>query len=285
MFPFLRLHLKLWALWITGASVLLFANPWGRFGWVELAAIVGPLMMAVDRRIRREPALAIGLPVITILWLALPGDAGPVPLLLAWVVFGVGVLLGARTIDSHTELESIAGRVAFAPPDRRTFEQFELALERELGRARRHERPFVLLSVAAHPHSFDAEAAGAFKSELLRALEENRARLELHELLLSELHVYSDIVAARDRVLALVPEIDPASVAALIERIQRVAAENLDFDVQIGVGCFPRDAVCGEELIQAADRDRTASKLRPLPKQSVDEGVVVPAELAPDVTT
>ena len=165
-----RQRFRLWAVWILVISTLLMANPFGALGWVELAAVVGPLMMAVERRIWREAALAIGLPTITLLWLA-DGEGGSVlRLLVAWVVFGAGVMLAARTIDGERELESIAGQVAFDLPEPAGFERFELALERELARARRHDRGFALLSVAAHPRSLESDPAGKLRGELLRAL-------------------------------------------------------------------------------------------------------------------
>ncbi|MEE8164176.1 MAG: hypothetical protein V3T64_01270 [Myxococcota bacterium] len=278
-----RHHLRLWAIWSLAVSGLLMANPWGQLGWVELAAALGPLVMVVERRVRRELALAIGLPTITLLWLADPAGASVSRLLIAWLVFGVGVMLAARTVDSQAELDTIAGQVAFAPPDAEAFERFEVALERELGRARRHERAFALLSAAAHPRSLEADPSGALRSELLGALAESRARLELRDYLQGELHVYSDVVATGDRVLALVPEIEGVALETLVERLHFAAGQRLDFDLQIGVSCFPHDAVCADELIAAADHDRTASKLRSLSERRLGAASDRSTELAPDV--
>jgi hypothetical protein len=284
MFPFLRQHMRLWAIWILSSTALLFANPWVEFSWPEIAAVSGPLIMAIDRRLKRELALAIGLPAITLLLLVEPMSGTFARLLVDWTVFGGGVILAARTVDSHLELEAIAGHVAFAPPDGRAFALFKEALEREMGRARRHGRPFALLSAAAHPQSIRSQATGPFREELMRALAENRSRLELNELLLKELHVYSDVVAARERVLALVPEADVESMGVLIARIQKAAHERLDFELQIGAACFPRDAICVEELIAAADSDRTSTKLRSLPDQGPDSASHGAEELTPDMS-
>jgi hypothetical protein len=284
MFPFLRQHFRLWAIWIVCALALLFANPWTELSWAELMAIAGPLGMAIDRRLKRELALAVGLPLITVLLLIDPAGATLSRLLLDWIVFGVGVILAARTVDSHLELEAIAGHVAFAPPDGRAFALFREALEREMGRSRRHERPFALLSVAAHPQSIQSASAGPFRVDMMRALAENRARLELNELLLKELHVYSDVVAARERVLALVPETNGEAAAALIQRLQRVAKAGLDFEAQFGAACFPQDAVCVDELIAAADQNRMVTRLRSLPDSDSKPASHEASDLAPDLT-
>lgn len=283
MFPFLRRHMLLLSLWILLSATLLLANPWGRFGWVELVAVVGPLILGLDRRIHREIAFAVGLPVIALLGVMDPASTVVPRLFVAWSVFAIGVFLAARVIESHAALESIAGHVAFAPPDARAFTQFKTTLEREFGRARRHDRAFALLSVAVHPHSIPVDESSGHSSELLRALAENRARLEVHDLLARELHVYADVVAARGRVLALVPETEGAALDALLDRIQDVVSDSLAFEVQVGVGCFPRDAISVDELILAADRDRTNSRLRRLPDRSGDLELDEPEDLAREV--
>jgi hypothetical protein len=278
-----RHHMKLWAIWILLVSSLLMANPWGKLGWVELLAALSPLVMVIDRRIWREPALVIGLPALTLMWLADPASSSIMRLLVAWLVFGGGVLLAARTINSQSELEAIAGQVAFNPPDTAASARFQLALERELGRARRHERPFALLSASAYPGSLEADASGLIRSELLRSLAENRARLELHDFLRAELHIYSEVALDGSRVLALVPEIENDTLAILLERLKNAADERFDFDIQIGSSCFPLDAVSGDELIAAADRHRKASKLRSLPERVVRIGIDDASRLSPDV--
>lgn len=277
MYPLLRQHMRLWCLWTIGVAALLLAIPWTSFGALELVAALGPLAMGVDRRIRRETTIAVGLPVLTLLWLVERGVLGATiaesagasiaRLLIAWSVFGIGSYLGWRAVEGYRNLEAIAGYVAFAPPDARAFEAFSGALAHELTRARRHDRSFAVLSFAPDPRSIESDDTGAFSSELLRALAENRARLELHELLMNELHAYSHVVAARERVLAIVPEVDDSVVTALVARLSATASDQLGYGTQIGVACFPRDAISAEELIHAADEARLASRLRPLPNQ------------------
>ena len=266
-------HMKLWAIWTLAVSSLLMANPWGKLGWVELVAALAPLIMLVERRASREPALAIGLPMLTLMWLGDPTTSSILRLVIAWLVFAGGVLLAARTINGLLELEAIAGQVALAPTESAGPTQFDVSLARELGRARRHERPFAVLSAEAYPHSLDADASGLFRSELLRSLAENRARMELRDFLRSELHIYSEVTLDGSRVLALVPETEVDAIAVLLERLKNAADERFDFDVQIGASSFPFDAISGEQLIDVADRNRKASKLRSLPERVVGIGI------------
>jgi hypothetical protein len=283
MFAFLRDPMQLLSIWICVAAAALFAIPWGPFGWAELAALVGPLILGVDRRIRREVAFALGLPSIALLCILEPSISIVPRLLVAWSVYAMGLLLTARMIEGFRELETIAGHVAFAPTDNQSFDAFQANLEREFGRARRHEHTFALLSVAAHPRSIEVDAAGPYTSQLLRELAENRSRLELHELLVGELHVYADVVAARNRVLALVPEIDAPAAEVLVRRLQGAVQKELDFEAQFGVACFPRDAICLDDLIQAADQDRTSSRLRRLPEPKANLQTEEPDDLAREI--
>jgi hypothetical protein len=85
-----------------------------------------------------------------------------------------------------------------------------------------------------------------------------------------ELHLYSDVVVARHRVLALVPEVEDAAAEAIVKRVQSVIAREFALDVQVGSACFPRDAVCVDNLIAAADQDRTKPKLQPAPDRKSD---------------
>jgi hypothetical protein len=258
----------------------LLVNPWGELAALELIALLGPFLLVIPKRVWREAFLAIGLPLLTLLWLANPADGSAMRLLTAWAVFSIGVLMTARVLEGQRDLASLVGRVTFDDPrdandikrERPTTDQRENALrgsiERELARARRHDRHFAVLSASIRLRSAEADSVGLQHNMLMRSLAENRARLELFGLMRDELHLYCDIVVAGRRVLALVPEVDGDELQGLLARLDVSADETLDFDVEFGVGCFPADAVCAEELIASADRARKTSKLVPVPEQA-----------------
>ena len=292
-----RRQLRFWSIWTLTTAIVLIANPWGEPGPIEMLAVLGPFLLVIPRQVWREATLAIGLPLLTLAWLSYPGDSSVLRLLCAWTVFSGGVILAARVLESQRELESIVGFVAYhdrsdqraisespISRDQATAKQLRESIERELGRARRHDRRFAVLSAAVQPRSLEADSAGLLRSELLQSLAENRARLELQDLLRAELHLYCDVAIDGSRVLALVPEIDHDALALLLERLKNSADEKLNFEIQIGAGAFPADAVCADDLIEAADRTRKASKLRSLSeRKTVDQGIDEPALRSPDV--
>ena len=245
-------------------------------GPVELFAVLGPFLLAIPERIQREAAFAIGLPALTLVWFAEPSNSSILRLIFAWAVFSGGVVLVTRVLESQRELEELVGQIS--TDDLRNAAQTQPralteAIDRELGRARRHARGFAVLSVAVLPRSIRSMANGFLRSETLQSLAENRAQLEMLTFLRAELHVYADVSIEGSRALALVPEIEGDALELLVERIKNSAEDTFEFEIQIGAARFPRDAVCAEELILAADRNRLASKLRSLPDSRAGQNV------------
>lgn len=272
MFPILRQHWTLWSAWIAVSAILLFANPWIEFSWAELAACFGPLLIAVDRRLRRERLLVIGLVGITLLAVVDSTAISIGRMLLDTVVLIGGILLGARAVDDQIELESIAGHLALGPDPARAFREFKRSIEREVGRARRHDRSFVVLSVAPTAQAIARSApAAAADSRIMARIAEARWILELADLLAQEVHLYAEVVATQDRVLCLVPEVESSAIDALVSRLESACQDHLAISVETGRASFPRDALGVEDLIEVADRARLAPKLESLPAAPAEE--------------
>lgn len=263
MLPFWRHPLQLASVWILTSTLALFANPFWPFGWGELAASVGPAILGVDRRIRPALVFAVGLPAIAGLCLQDATLSSALRVLVASAVFVVGVLSVSRML---------AAPAPVLPSDASALDDFKRTLEKEFGRARRHERGFAMLSLAIEPSVRTATGGLGDSIDPSRESVGNRANAELADLLARELHVYAEVVVARHRVLALVPEVEDAAAEALVKRIQSVIDREFPFHVQVGVACFPRDAVCVDNLIAAADLDRANPKLQPAPDREPDLG-------------
>jgi hypothetical protein len=263
MFPILRQHWTLWAAWMLVSSGLLFANPWLTFSWAELAACVGSLVLAIAPRTRRETLLAAGLPAITVFCLLDGGGISIARFALDWFVFIGGVILGARAVDDQRELEAIAGHLALGEDPVQATPQFLNAVESEISRARRHDRAFVLLSIAPHPRSLATKPTG--EGRILRKLAEARWVLELSDLLKNELHRYAHVLPSYERVLCVVPELEDGSVDALTKRIADAALRSRGVEIEIGVARYPHDALAVDDLIEFADGDRPRPTLESVP--------------------
>ncbi len=259
MFPILRRHWTLWAIWTAAAFALLFADVMGVFGWPEVVAGLGSLVLIVDRRVRREPLLVIGLPVIALLATVDGYGASVLRLMVDWFFFIGAVLLAARAVDDQRELESIAGQVALGSDPDVALETFRRDVADEVARSRRHERPFVVLSVSPQPGTVPPLALTA--SPVLERLAHARCVYELEGVLRDALHRYAGVVATDGRVLCRVPEVEEKEVEALADRLAAAVRETLSIEIQTGVACFPRDALAVDDLIDAADEARTRRRL------------------------
>jgi len=271
MFLILRQHWMLWGIWIITSAILLFANPWIGFGWAELVACVGSLMLAVDRRTRRETLLAIGLPTIALLAVVDSTGVSVSRLVVDWFFFIGAVLLGARAVEDQIELEAIAGHLALGRDPEHAFAQFKDSIEREIARARRHDRSFIVLSVAPHPQVVKSQAAAPNENRMLARLAEARWILELQEILDEEVHLYADVCATASRVLCLCPEVEEAAIEALAKRLAAASNERLGIEITSGLACFPRDALAVVDLIAAADEARRTPKLESVPAPSEEQ--------------
>ncbi|MCR9096903.1 MAG: hypothetical protein NXI30_22000 [bacterium] len=264
MFPILRRHWALWAAWTVTASVLLFANPAIAFGWPELVACVGSLVLSADRRTRRELLLAIGLPAIGLLAVADAQDASVWRLVIDWTVFIGAVLLGARAVDDQHELEALAGHLALGPEAAASLRELHAGIESEIARARRHDRSLLVLSLSPERR---VGAEEGVHEKLLAA----RGVLETAMVLRDDLHRYAKVAATEGRVLCLVPEADLDAAPALVERLAKRVEATHGLVLEVGVAVFPGDALVADDLIAFAD---DAREQRAAPRPAADGAAI-----------
>lgn len=255
-------HLSLWLLLSTTAQ---FANPFGDFGWPEIIASTGPLVLGLDRRIRPVPTAAFGVGLIAVVTLIARGSTIAFGTFVPPICFVVGIALAARAFDSSSPSGRLRGGWATLDPTPSARDAFAVRLERELGRARRYDKILVLLSVAP---SVANRSAG----------ESRRALLAIGHLLSRELRVYSDGLIDGGRVLALVPEVERETFDGFLKRVRTALEQRLDFAVQMGVAVFPTDALCIEGLVETADLARERGAASPsLPGPSApDPALAIP---------
>jgi hypothetical protein len=254
MFPILRRHWTLWAAWTMGSALVLYLNPWGPFRGAELLACLGSLLMVLDRRVPRDALLAIGLSAVALL--AALDDHGVTidRLILGWSAFAGASIFVARAVDDQRVLEDLVGQVVLQKDAARGFEAFRENLRDEIARARRHERPFAVLSVA--PRSKGVSAGPSAESEVLARVVQARQVYEIGDALRDALHRYSRVVVTDRRVLCCVPELDQEALPPLLLRIHETIADTLGTKLEIGPALFPRDALSADDLIAAADDAR-----------------------------
>jgi hypothetical protein len=228
---------RLWLVWNVVAVVLLYAKPWGSFGWDELAVCASPLLL-LHPSVRRVNALSIGLVVSSLAWIMAGEPSGGWPeLAFLGSVLVVGIAIGDAAKRAEADSDAQTPRVPYLQDE---GDIFFFVLGRELSRARRHDSPFAVLSVDQHTATPELSLDS------------------IAELLGQELHAYADTAKLDDRVLALVPEVSKEGQQFLLRRLTSKAEIELGGQIRIGLAHYPQDAEFAEELIELADRRRRA---------------------------
>lgn len=239
------------ALWLLVSTAAHFANPFSPFGWPELLASTGPLVVGLDRRIRPVPTAVVGAGLIAGLALLSREGGALVWTFVAPLCFVIGVVLAARAFASKTRSGQERGGWAGLDSGPNAHAAFAARLEREIGRARRYGKLLVLVSVAP--------SAAANRA----AVDPRRALPAIANLLSRELRLYADGLIDGGRVLALVPEVERDAFDMFVKRVRTALEQRLDFEVHVGVAVFPNDAICTEGLVEAADLDRARAGAAP----------------------
>ncbi len=245
---------------MLASTTVQFANPFSEFGWPELLAATGPLVVGLDRRIRPVPTAVVGAGLIAgLALLSREGSLG-VGTFVAPLCFVIGVFLAARAFASRIPFEQARGGWAGLDSAPYAREAFAARLERELGRARRYGKLLVLFSVAP--------TVSANRT----AVDSRRALPAIANLLSRELRLYADGLIDGGRVLALVPEVERDAFDMFVKRVRTALEQRLDFEVHVGVAVFPTDAICIESLVERADLDRErAGAMTQPPRTSAPE--------------
>jgi diguanylate cyclase (GGDEF)-like protein len=188
--------------------------------------------------------------VPTIVWIAL-GSA----ILLAAMGVGVGVVKGRSEARSRGQLERVRA-VAKTDPltgvlNRRGFTE---AVDRELARATRHNRPFVLAYVDVRGLKAVNDTEGHLAGdELLKAV----------ATLLTESARADDVVGriGGDELGVLLVEQSGDSAAAVTSRIEAQVSARREalglrtpWGLTVGTAAFPEDGSAFDDLVAAADR-------------------------------
>ncbi|MEO1081325.1 MAG: hypothetical protein AAFY29_17320 [Pseudomonadota bacterium] len=209
-------------------------------------------VVALSLRLLRTSTFVIGSGFI---WVIHGVESTPwewTPLLCYELLLAVGMwLLCTIPIDSCELLDN----------RRHPEDELNAKLERELARARRYERPLLLLV----SESEEASNVPIVGTEELRLLQ---------QLISDSLRIYAEVLVVEGRIYALVPEVETTVLALLLQRIQS-AVSGAGFAVQVGAAHYPTDALCSEDLLRIA-KDRLHPITQPatpprIPTASIDE--------------
>lgn len=182
----------------------------------------------------------------------------------AYLCFRIGISMDEFAQSSKQMI--LASRTADVPDMR----QAEPEMQRELGRARRYERPLTFLTIK--PVLQEQSVANS------QLLEQLRAEFWQHYLsgciadtLLTQ--TKSDDLVARtdDGFVMVLPETDRVQAQGLIDRLKKLIGNRYQLSLECGTAAFPEDEITLLGLIETATNRQRLAQSRILPDADSDE--------------
>lgn len=228
--PVLRTRFTQWLAWIlltSAAFTIAPQGPFGLFGWM---GIIVPLLAGLVPKLGGWRIAASGAALMTATFLAID-DSSWFDFLAPLSAMLIGVSIAPAPHEAAVAVAGVAGA-----NDESVRREFDLALTRELARARRFERPLAVLSLS---------------------FAEVRTDLRLLQAAIApRIQIFCQMFAADGRLLVIVPELDPEASAALEQRIFDGLSELALGPVLLGRAIFPGDGVTAAALVRHADANR-----------------------------
>lgn len=137
-------------------------------------------------------------------------------------------------------------------------------LYREVRRARNHQRPMALLSLAIDEKSLEGEYDRLIQEAQLAIKKQYRLSV-VSKILCAELDDCAIIVENNNQFLIALPETNPEEVPIIIERLRRQVAKQAAVNLLIGTSTMPKDSYIFEGLVDKAIEDMNANALEQIP--------------------
>jgi GGDEF domain-containing protein len=157
------------------------------------------------------------------------------------------------------EFESAVASITIGRGDRIT-EPSSLgsgSLYREVRRARNHQHPLVLMSIAVEEKSIKV-ALDRMVQEAQLTMMNQYALSGVSKLLCDKLEDCDTIVQSNNNFLVVLPETLPEDLPGLIERLRQQVYEQVGVNLKIGTASLPQDSFTLEGLVDKAIHDMEA---------------------------
>jgi hypothetical protein len=163
-----------------------------------------------------------------------------------------GIFAKEMNRDLH-DFEGVVSKIAInhAGFSITPFEQEQRVMYKELKRARLYKRPLSLLRIHLNSASLQKELPHILENYKQGLI--NQMALASVVKALDRALFETDIIAYYENSLIIVlPELDAANLSKVVQKIQKTAKDDTEFDLEIGAANYPQDAVTFESLLEIA---------------------------------
>jgi GGDEF domain-containing protein len=170
--------------------------------------------------------------------------------------------------NSVNEFEAAVAHIttgqAVWPPEPSAEGQIEMY--RELRRARRHNRPLVLMAIGIEEESLSV-IPDRMVQEAQQAVMKHYVLCAVSKVLCDELEDYHIIARENDRFWVLLPEATSEGMLSLVDSLHKTLLERAGVDLRIGAASFPDDGLTFDSLMEKAigEIEREEEPCPPLP--------------------
>jgi diguanylate cyclase (GGDEF)-like protein len=250
-----RLKACLFAVWLTVNAATIATSTDVGSRWFAIGAVLVAACAGLLRRDWRE-ALAVGLAGAALTaWLVRGGDGEAIPLLAAAGVVVTALLAAwsrqrpevpavvAPTSERQAQPTPAEARLPPGVADEQLFDRLAV---HEMTRARRYERPLVLLLIGVDGWSTMVAERGRRPAFDTLATLATRVRRLLRDVDAIGLH-------GDGRLAVLLPETPLDGALVVAGRIEQTALQDVGLKIRIGAAVFPDDAGTVETLVREAE--------------------------------
>jgi len=231
------------------------------YTFVPLMAVLAILVP----RLRKVPLgvlLVVPIPIFLVCkaWVGRPTWGTAIPVTVTEIcVIALTTILARWVGNGMSEFEDAIAHITIGQVGKlpEPFSTGQGEMYREVRRARHHQRPLMLMAIGVEEESVQV-ALDRMVQEVQRAMMKQYVLSGVSKILCDELADYDIIAQRNDHFLALLPEVTPAKLTDLIERLHKAVSERVGVTLQVGTASFPEDAVTFESLMEKAVREMDA---------------------------
>jgi GGDEF domain-containing protein len=188
---------------------------------------------------------------------------------------GVTIFLASQIGQRLEELRLVVTNLTVGQTGTATqpFEVGQGHIYREIRRARRHQRPLTLLSIAIADdvtglptERFNQDVPlQRFIKDIQNDLVAKYMQARVADLLIAQFEDSAVITQRDEHFVTLLPETNREDVTEIVDKLQATVAEKLGLQIKVGVSTFPDEAVTFETLLERAEGKMSGSNVTHTP--------------------
>ncbi|MEW5958567.1 MAG: hypothetical protein AB1801_12625 [Chloroflexota bacterium] len=162
-------------------------------------------------------------------------------------------LMARQITYGLSEFEEVIAGITFGHVGKRPsfFSEEQSVMYREMRRARRYERPLMVLAIKADQESLQV-AVPRVVEDVQQAMMKEYTLAGISRILNDNLQSFDTIALHDDYFILVLPETSTDQLPQISQRLEKAVKEKMGLQLEIGAASFPKEAITFESLIELA---------------------------------